>query len=303
MKIKLLSLTILFSILSYAQTNRALLVLIDAYPQKSGWGNIHATNDSLIIIPMLFKQGYSPKNIAILSNEKATKRKIIQSLSDIYKRSMKGDYIYIHFSCHGQQMIDNNGDETDGLDEALIPYDAKRRYAKGVYERENHLRNDELEVHLEQLRRRIGKNGHITVILDACHSGTGTRNEEEDEYIRGTSYIFGSEEQQRNMITSKNWRLSHRMDKSLAAITIFSACQDDQINHEYKDINTGLYYGSLSYVFSQAMSLRSGNHAVTSFFNTLKNEMKTIFQNKRWEQIPYYETTNKDQIFRLGVNR
>lgn len=302
MKIKLLSLTILFSILSYAQTNRALLVLIDTYPQKSGWEDIHATNDSLIIIPMLFKQGYLKKDIKILSNEKATKKDIIQYLSNIYKESVKGDYLYIHFSCHGQQMIDDNGDETDGLDEALIPYDAKRRYAKGVYEGENHLRDDELEKHLEQLRQKIAKNGHITVVLDACHSGTGTRNND-DEYIRGTSYIFGSEEQFNKPINPNNWRLSHRTDKQLASITVFSACQDDQINYEYKDITTNKYYGSLSYVLSEILSSKSDIQTTASFYNSIKNRMKIIFRNKRWLQIPYYETTNKNQIFRLGGNR
>ena len=40
--------------------------------------------------------------------------------------------------------MDDNGDEEDGLDEALIPYDAQFWYAPGEYEGQNHLRDDEL---------------------------------------------------------------------------------------------------------------------------------------------------------------
>ena len=151
----------------YGQENRALFVAIDNYPPNSGWAKIHATNDRNIIIPMLKKNGYKNENIKILLNENATKAAIIKGLNDLNKRSRKGDFIYIHFSCHGQQMADDNGDEPDGLDEALIPYDAKRRYAKGMYEGNNHLRDDELEYHLEKVRAKIGNTGNLTVVLDA----------------------------------------------------------------------------------------------------------------------------------------
>ena len=57
----------------------------------------------------------------MLKNEKATKENINLSLQKLYEDVKTGDYLFLHFSCHGQQMMDLNGDEEDGLDEALVP--------------------------------------------------------------------------------------------------------------------------------------------------------------------------------------
>ncbi len=137
------------------QTSRALLVAIDKYPSESGWNEIHATNDIYLLKPLLIKRNFAPAHVTVLLNEQATKDAIVKALKQLAKDSRHGDYIYIHFSCHGQQMADDNGDETDGLDEALIPYDAPRRYQKGVYVGEKHLRDDELGSLLDDIRKKI----------------------------------------------------------------------------------------------------------------------------------------------------
>lgn len=298
---KFLYLLFLIPIISQAQVNRALIVVIDAYPSQSGWEEIHAVNDTLILIPMLNKQGYLRKNIKVLSNKNATKEAIIQSFSELHRNSRKGDYVYIHFSCHGQQMADDNGDEADGLDEALIPFDAKRRYTKGEYEGENHFRDDELEKLLERLRTKISPTGHITVALDACHSGTGTRTEDEEEYIRGTSYIFGPEESTgKHNSGTDNYRLSHSVDKNLSPITVFSACLDKEVNHEHKDAESGQYYGSLSYALCKIFSSGLNQLSTGQVYLMLKNEMKELFIHKKWSQTPYYESTLTNKAFKLG---
>ena len=163
-----------------AQTNRALIVGISRYPEGSGWENIHASNDTRLTHSLLAACGYEETNIATLSDAKATKRNIAHALQSLCNATQTGDYVYLHFSCHGQQMMDDNGDEEDGLDEALIPYDAQFWYAPGEYEGQNHLRDDELGEWIRRLRRKAGERGSVTVVLDACHSGTGNRLPEAD---------------------------------------------------------------------------------------------------------------------------
>ena len=59
-----------------------------------------------------------------------------------------------------------------GWDEAFIPYDAKRCYKENVYRGENHLLDDELNNHLNAIRKNVGENGIVYVVIDACHAGS-----------------------------------------------------------------------------------------------------------------------------------
>jgi uncharacterized caspase-like protein len=73
-----------------------------------------------------------------------------------------------YFSGHGQQIPDaEDGDEHDGYDEAIVPYDntGHRRYS-------GHLPDDALEAAVTEVR---AKTKNVVVIFDSCHSGTGLR--------------------------------------------------------------------------------------------------------------------------------
>ncbi|MFR9164945.1 MAG: caspase family protein [Dysgonomonas sp.] len=285
-----------------ATTCRALFVAIDKYPEGSGWSLIHAANDYEIIIPMLKKKGFADENIFVLLNEEATKANIEKKLDEIFSLSDKGDYIYIHFSCHGQQMFDDNGDEPDGLDEAIIPYDAQRRYKKGIYEGENHLRDDMLGRLTDNIRYKIGNKGNMVIILDACHSGTGTREGDDDEYIRGTGYVFAPEGYVYPKIDPDKVRFNLNNNKYMSPVTVISACKDSEINYEYKDENNK-YYGALSYALGKLQGLSSAQVSTRKFIEKLKEEMQVMFASKRWQQTPYVESTDIKRVFEIGKTR
>lgn len=280
------------------QTNRALFVAIDTYPEESGWNDIHATNDRLIVLPMLHNAGFEDDNIVCLLNEKATKKAVIGALTVLLNQSRARDYIYIQFSCHGQLMADDNGDEPDGYDEALIPYDARRRYAKGVYEGENHLRDDELGLFLDKIRAKVGSGGRICVVLDACHSATANRDTDDETYVRGTTYIFAPEGYVPTIGADKN-RLN--TDASLAPIMVWSACQVDENNYEYRDPKSGLYFGTFSFALCEAMKESNSEKITTKAFNDrITKYIDTIFKGRRYRQTPYLETSDENKIFKLG---
>lgn len=223
----LLLLMSVFPCFLHAQVGKALVITIGQYPEDGGWSTIHGDNDQQIVLPMLLSLGYAKTNIHMLTNQEATKVNIHVAFERLARQTAPGDHIYVHFSCHGQQMADDNGDEEDGLDEALIPYDAQRRYVKGRYEGENHVRDDELGVWINTIRFKAGPTGNVIVVLDACHSGTGTR-EEEDVYVRGTSYIFappgyilGHE------VNYSTLKLAMTTHKTLSPVTVLSACSAD----------------------------------------------------------------------------
>lgn len=222
--------------LSHA-TKRALVIGIGNYPEASGWAKINGDKDLPIVRDMLLANGFQSKDIVELKNESATADAIRKALDALVSKAAKGDVIYIHFSGHGQQITDLHGDEEDGFDEAWIPIDAQFSYVKGKYEGENHIVDDQLNQWLSQLRSKVGTTGKITVVADACHSGGGSRgDEDETEYVvRGTSDAFvipGNTKPFSGEVGTIDW-------------IFISACKSYQCNYEYKGT------GSLTYALGQ----------------------------------------------------
>lgn len=241
------------SLCCFAQQKHALIVAIADYPSESGWSKINSDNDKTLLVPEFQRLGFK---VTTLTNEQATKQGILRSLSQLAKQVNLQDKVCIHFSCHGQQMEDDNKDEPDGLDEALIPYDANLSYQKGVYEGNNHLRDDELDKQLAIIRKKLGEEGSLLVTFDACHSGTAYRDEEyvedDDAPIRGTSAVFSSNP---FFLSPENKKVERQNNlpkkRGMSSICIISACQPFQRNFETKV--ESVYYGTLSYALYQTL--------------------------------------------------
>lgn len=256
-----------------AQTKKALLIGISDYgntneaPNK--WANINGANDIALLTPLFKKQGFS---VTSLVDAKATHSKITKALEKLAKRSKKGDIVYIHFSMHGQPFEDLNGDEKDGWDEALVPVDAQMVYSEGVYDGNNHLLDDELEVYFDNIRKRIGNHGQLYVVLDACHSGTASRGD--NDHIRGTREGFTRSGKDyipdRTSETNNYFKVKTEVGQS--PVTFIEACRSYQVNKEILDIETNIWYGPLSFYIAQVMKehLIDGSDA---WIETVKTEM------------------------------
>ena len=233
-----------------AQTRRALVIGIGQQEDKA-WGKINGDKDVAYVAEMLKGAMYKEENITRLVNRQATKVGIVGAFKRMVASCRQGDMVYIHYSGHGQQMTDVHNDERDGLDECWIPYDACRK-ASATYHGEKHLTDDELNVYLNAIRNKIGAKGKLLVVIDACHSGDGTRGED-DEIVRGVedtlvvdsqnarglyetfeeikSFFMGDNSKE-NVINTKAKPLAERW------ITI-SACRSDQVNVEMKSPAVG----------------------------------------------------------------
>lgn len=216
----------LFAMQVPSQTKRALVIGIGEQEDRS-WVNINGDKDVPYVKEMLIRFGYN--DITTLINKQATKAGIVSAFKKLTKRCKEGDMIYIHFSGHGQQITDVNGDEwPDTLDEAWIPYDAYLKYDAKHYKGENHLIDDEINTLLAKIRNRIGPNGALMVVVDACHSGGSTRGEDIGETVRGVFDVFE--------IPGIHKGRSNKMPEQWLTL---SACKDYQLNQEMKNPQIG----------------------------------------------------------------
>ncbi len=239
-----------------AQTKRALIVGISEYIQSSNdvWGTIHGANDADLIVPVLKKQGFMTIKI---SNKAATAKRIRKGLDNLVASCKSGDYVYLHFSCHGQPYEDINGDEEDGWDESIVTYDALMVYKKGQYEGANHITDDELNSYFKQLRSKVGKKGFVCVVIDACHAGNSYMGDEEDDddeeiFIRGIKKGFSPNKKDFIPRIRKNGNFSIPHESGLSDIIVLEACRSYQSNYEIKQ--SGKYFGPLSYYIAQVLS-------------------------------------------------
>lgn len=235
-------------------TNRALLVGISKYPTNSGWCELASKND----IQLLKESLSGTFTVSCLLDEDATFDGICKSLKALQGNTTKGDTIFIHFSCHGQQVLPKGTTtEVDMLDEALIPYDAQSKFKKGVYEGNKHLVDDKLGAYIDAIRDKAGVNGLVIVILDACHSDTmnkGNGRTTTDIY-RGIDEIFAENltPQQKKELRAKscNADTTKIEKKGIADVAYISACNSYQRNREI--VVGGVNYGSLSFAIANAI--------------------------------------------------
>lgn len=201
---------------SVKRTKRALVIGVGKQEDKN-WTKINGDKDVFYVQRILGKAGYT--DVHTLVNEQATKAAVVAAFKKLTIRCVTGDIVYIHFSGHGQQVTDTNGDEIDGWDEAWITYDAYLRYGskdKG----EKHLIDDEVNILLTGIRKKIGDSGKLLVVVDACHSGDSSRGDE-NEIVRGVKdeFVIPTRKIGRSAKAPERW------------ITL-SACEDYQLNQE-----------------------------------------------------------------------
>lgn len=221
----ILSVSLLFlSVYMSAQTRRALVIGLGEQ-KDANWAKINGDKDVPYVQQILRNAEY--KEIRTLLNEQATKAQIVAAFKSLTNRCKSGDIVYIHFSGHGQLVTDVNGDEQDGWDEAWIPYDAYLKYGRKD-KGEKHLVDDEINVLLTNIKKKIGESGKLLVVVDACHSGDSSRSDDIGEVVRGVKdeFVIPIKKKGKSAKAPEQW------------ITL-SACKDFQINQEMKTPKVG----------------------------------------------------------------
>ena len=141
--------------------DRALVVGVGDYAHVSGLPGIGLDVDMMREVAE--RLGF--REIRTLLDQEATygrfKRLFEQWLID---GTRSGDRVLFYFSGHGGCAADQDNDEADGKDEALVLHDT-RLFRDGRME--NALLDDEFNTLLQRLSGR-----HVLVLIDACHSGT-----------------------------------------------------------------------------------------------------------------------------------
>lgn len=144
---------------------KALLVGINYFGQR---GQLRGCiNDVRNMSAYLVEHfGYKREDMVILTDDQQnpmsqpTKQNILRAMHWLVKDAKPNDSLFFHYSGHGGQTKDLDGDEPDGYDEVIYPVD---------FRQVGHITDDEMHrIMVKPLQAGV----RLTAIFDSCHSGT-----------------------------------------------------------------------------------------------------------------------------------
>ncbi|KAI1274364.1 caspase domain-containing protein [Xylaria sp. FL0933] len=144
---------------------KALLIGINYFGQDGELAG--CINDTKNLFAFLSENyGYKREDTIILTDDQhdpilqPTKANMIRAMQWLVKDAQPNDSLFLHYSGHGGQAEDLDGDEEDGYDEVIYPVD---------YKQAGHLTDDEMH-HI--VVKPLVAGVRLTAIFDACHSGS-----------------------------------------------------------------------------------------------------------------------------------
>lgn len=143
--------------------DKALLIGINDYQSQTALRG--CLNDLIAIREALVARHFDDRLIREIRNGEAIKRNVLDATKWLVEGAVPGDRVVVHFSGHGSRIRSQDPGEDDGVDELFCLADMS------FGDPETYLLDDELA----ELTLRLPTGVQLTVVLDACHSGTGTR--------------------------------------------------------------------------------------------------------------------------------
>ncbi|ORY32109.1 metacaspase [Naematelia encephala] len=152
----------------YSQCNgrkKALLIGINYY--ETDYQLKGCINDARNVEKFICERfGYNPSDVIVLTDDtnderaEPTRENIIRAMNWLVDGAQKNDSLFLHYSGHGTQVADVDGDESDGDDEAICPVD---------FDEAGLIIDDEIH---EICVKPLPPGCRLTAIFDSCHSGT-----------------------------------------------------------------------------------------------------------------------------------
>ncbi|GAB7361375.1 hypothetical protein MBLNU230_g1430t1 [Neophaeotheca triangularis] len=221
-----------------------------------------------------------------------TKQNILRAMHWLVKDAQPNDSLFFHYSGHGGQTKDLDGDEDDGYDEVIYPVDFRQA---------GHIVDDEMHrIMVQSLRPGV----RLTAIFDSCHSGSaldlpyiystqGVLKEPNLAKEAGQGLLSMIGDYGRGDVSSiastamslfrkarsgdEVYQYNLRTKTSPADVVMWSGSKDDQTS---TDANiAGKATGAMSYAFISAIK-KNPQQSYVQLLNSLRDELDGKYEQK-----------------------
>ena len=273
----------------------ALLVAIDDYPSPIPKLR-GCVNDIDAFATYLSERVAKDKGVSLklktLKNGEATRAAVVDAFRGHLGQATKGDVALFYYSGHGSQEQAPEEFwklEPDHLDETLVCFDSRSPGSWDLADKE--------------IAKLIGdvaaKGPHVSVILDCCHSGSGTR--EIDTVVRRAptdlrrrpieSFLVSlAEAEAASASRSVKEKSTSRYTAPEGRHVLFAACRDDEEAKEYN--GDGKHRGAFSFFLCDALKSAAGVPTYRDLFTRASALVSNVVRN----QSPQLEATQNDDL-------
>ncbi|HBE20379.1 MAG TPA: peptidase C14 [Cyanobacteria bacterium UBA11149] len=240
----------------------ALLVGINKYSRQPLKGCINDLELQRHLLVNCF--GFNPKDIYILTDEKANRQGILSAFEEyLIKQAKPGDVVVYHYSGHGSLINDPHPIITEadskkaGLNGTFVPIDSN---LPAGYPDEGGLVKDIMGHTLFLLMSAV-KTENFTAILDSCYSGGATRDSRVRSRDGGEKILISPEEKsyQEQWLSRLKWshgEFVRRYREGVAKGVVLAATNPKQTAMDYQF--NGFYAGLFTYLLTQYLWQNSG---------------------------------------------
>ena len=272
----------------------ALLVGINEYsapiPPLKGCINDVMLQKELLI----YRFGFKPEDIRILTDKQATRQGILTAFEEhLIKQAKPGDVVLFHFSGHGSQVEDRDHDPPDGLNSTFVPIDSELPpgypIAGGPVQ--------DIMGHTLFLLMSALKTDNVTVVLDSCHSGGGTRGNLRVRSRDGGSLLQPSpaeldyQQQWLGKLGLSQQQFIELRRKGVAKGVVIASAKREQYaaDASFDDF----YAGAFTYLLTQYLWQQSGNEPVNRAIVNVARNTKYLARKEGNDQDPLSKPCKK----------
>lgn len=288
----------------------ALLIGINNY-EAAGISSLRGclTDVSLQRYLLMHRFGFPEENIisvwdnAETSDRKPTRANILSAFETLIQEVQPGDTVVIHYSGHGSRVQDPRpisiaacgAAGESGFNGTLVPNDAA-----AVLRTDTEIVVPDIMGRTLFLLTKAFKTENVTLILDSCHAGAGTRG---NSLVRAAGsrspdnqILVPSEEEieyQARWLKELNWAEDdfqrERQTGVARGVAIGSALCDQLAIDALIDVD--LYAGGFTYLLTRYLWQQPTSQATETVYSTLIRSTRSFAETKRHttEQVPLFE--------------
>ncbi len=220
---------------------------------------------------LIHRFGFNKDDIVTLTDAQATRKGILETFDEhLVKQAKPGDVVVFHYSGHGSRVLDPKPIGKDDFNSTLVPIDEPTRIQEGVV--------DDIMGRTLFLLMSALKTDNVTMVLDSCYSGGGTRGNfrvrsaraRSGSGIKPSQTELSYQEQLLSRLNLPREKFEKMREVGVAKGVVIASAQRDQeaLDAAFDDF----YAGAFTYLLTQYLWQQTGtvNDAIANITRDIR---------------------------------